>query len=391
MQQESEFANCRLHRKKFSDEMKEIREILQKISELEPNEKVFLVTVVDVKGSSYRLPGARMLISSNDEFFGMISGGCLEADLLERIKQSRSLEKPFVFLYDTTQDESSIFSLNMGCKGIVKVLVEPIYQSSESLIVEALRKSIEKRETQVVATLVGSENNGQIGGRICYNRNEGFSFENLNEEIAQTEALKETIENFFNQKQPQKLETFRLNEAEYEFFIEKFTPPLKLLIFGAGYDALPVVKIAKQLGWTVSVIDHRPAFASKERFPEADEISVVRAENLDAKIFQDENLAVVIMTHNYEQDRIILEKALQSDCFYIGMLGPKRRAEQLLSEMASSAKVKKDKLYSPVGLDLGADTPETIALSIVAEIIAVSKGRSGTNLRNRTGSIYGRY
>ncbi|MFN3330390.1 MAG: XdhC family protein, partial [Pyrinomonadaceae bacterium] len=338
-----------------------------------------------------RLPGARMLISSNDEFFGMISGGCLEADLLERIKQSRSLEKPFVFLYDTTQDESSIFSLNMGCKGIVKVLVEPIYQSSESLIVEALRKSIEKRETQVVATLVGSENNGQIGGRICYNRNEGFSFENLNEEIAQTEALKETIENFFNQKQPQKLETFRLNEAEYEFFIEKFTPPLKLLIFGAGYDALPVVKIAKQLGWTVSVIDHRPAFASKERFPEADEISVVRAENLDAKIFQDENLAVVIMTHNYEQDRIILEKALQSDCFYIGMLGPKRRAEQLLSEMASSAKVKKDKLYSPVGLDLGADTPETIALSIVAEIIAVSKGRSGTNLRNRTGSIYGRY
>jgi xanthine dehydrogenase accessory factor len=388
--------NYRSHQKKFSArqkklrKMKELQEILKKISELKPDEKAILVTVVDVKGSSYRLPGARMLISQNDEFFGMISGGCLEADLLERTKQLRQLNKPFVLLYDTTKDESSVFSLNMGCQGIIRVLIEPIC-TNENLIAKAFRKCFVERKTQVIATLVGPENHAQVGGRIYYSRDDGFTAQNLREELSQDEILRKTLEDFLSKNENQRLETFKINQVEYEFFVEKLTPPLKLLIFGAGYDALPVVKIAKQLGWTVSITDYRPAFATKERFSEADEISVIRAENLDSEIFQDENFAVVIMTHNYEQDRIILEKALQSGCFYVGLLGPKKRAEKLLSEIEPSVRSKRDKLYSPVGLDIGADTPETIALSIVAEIEAVSKGRNGGNLRNRVGSIYGRY
>jgi xanthine/CO dehydrogenase XdhC/CoxF family maturation factor len=367
--------------------MKEVQEILERLSETD--EKTILATVVDVKGSSYRLPGARMLISSDEELIGMISGGCLEADLLERIKQLDQLDKPFIFLYDTTKDENSVFSLNMGCKGIIRVLVESI--SQQDLLVESFRKCLLERKKQVIATLLSSESENQIGGRIRYSHDEGFTSEKLKEEIFQAENLRKELKAFFNQKESQSIKTFKINQAEYEFFIEKLIPPVKLLVFGAGYDALPVVKIAKQLGWAVSIIDHRQSFASKKRFPEADEILIIRPENLDLQIFQEENLAVVIMTHNYEHDKIILEKALQSDCFYIGMLGSRKRIEKLLSETDFLAKADKSKLYSPIGLDLGADTPETIALSIIAEIQAVLKERNGTSLRNQIRSIYERY
>lgn len=165
-----------------------------------------------------------------------------------------------------------------------------------------------------------------------------------------------------------------------------------MLIFGAGADAIPLAEFAKNLGWYVSVVDHRPAFATKERFPLVDEIKISRPENL--KLPCEDNLVAVMMTHNYEHDKQILRLLLKSDAHYVGVLGPKKRTENILLEIRQTGEAfsEKDwqKLYAPVGLDIGADTPETIALSIIAEIQSVLARRGGGFLRNRQGSIYNR-
>ncbi len=166
---------------------------------------------------------------------------------------------------------------------------------------------------------------------------------------------------------------------------------MKLLLFGAGYDALPLVKFAKELGWRVSVVDHRPAYANAERMPEADEIFAASLKDLDDSFFHDENSVAVVMTHNLDRDREILPRLLRSNFLYVGALGPKKRTEKILSEAGENFTAEElKKLHAPVGLDIGADTPEAIALSIVAEINAVLKQREGGFLRQRQGSIYGR-
>ena len=163
------------------------------------------------------------------------------------------------------------------------------------------------------------------------------------------------------------------------------------MIFGAGYDALPLIDFAKEIGWRVTAIDHRAAFANKERLSAADEIIVSSSEDLSEDLFNDENSAAVIMTHNYERDRNIMQRLLQSKCCYVGALGPKPRTQKLLSEIGENFSAEQlSKLYAPVGLDIGADTPEAIALSITAEIQSVLAGRDGGFLRERQGSIYGR-
>lgn len=365
--------------------MKELRQILKRIEEADSGEKLLLATVVEVKGSSYRLPGAKMLIDASDNVFGMISGGCLEADILERSKQLREKGEPMLFLYDTTKNDESVFSLNMGCQGIIRVFLEPI--NKDSLLFKALSSSVKARKSLVVATVVDSADKTLVGKRVFCDQEK--TLEGTDGSLANLEAK---AKKFFQSNENACLKQEKVGETECEVFYEKILPPLKLLVFGAGYDAISLVEIASSIGWSVSVVDYRPAFATKERFPTADEIKISRAEHLDDAIFHGENVACIIMTHNYEQDRLLLNRALRSDCFYVGLLGPKKRAERLLEELGEKFSDEEiAKLYSPVGLDIGAKTPETIALSIIAEIEAVSNGRCGGFLRDRKGSIYGRY
>jgi xanthine/CO dehydrogenase XdhC/CoxF family maturation factor len=164
------------------------------------------------------------------------------------------------------------------------------------------------------------------------------------------------------------------------------------LLFGAGYDAIPLAGFARDLGWRVVVIDHRAAWASAERFPHSDEIIVSRAESLDENLFKDETSVAVVMTHNYEADREILSRLLDSSCQYIGALGPKKRTENLIAELRQTGKTfdeaRLNRLYAPVGLDIGAETPEEIALAIIAEIRSVLSRRNAGFLRERGAGIH---
>ena len=369
--------------------MKEIQEILKKSSKLTNDAKAILATVVDVVGSGYRRPGARMLIDENGYSVGTVSGGCLEADVLERAKKVLETGEPTVITYDTTDDENSVFGLNMGCRGIVRILLEAF--DRKSFLFEILQNVFQNRQRQFIGTIISSKELSETGGRIFYGDDGIFDFVNFPENLRDAEEFKNDCADFFSQNRTPEVREYKIGEDVFEMFFENINPPLKLLIFGTGYDALPLINFAKEIGWNVTAIDHRAAFANAERLPEADEIIVSSSEDLSGEIFEDKNSVAVIMTHNYERDRNILRRLLHSKCVYIGALGPKKRTQNLLEEIGEDfAPEQLEKLHAPVGLDIGAETPETIALSIVAEINSVLANRDGGFLRNRKGTIYGR-
>ena len=369
--------------------MKELQLILETLANRK-NEKMILATVVDVIGSGYRRAGARMLIDSNGYSIGTISGGCLEADVLERAKRVLQSGEPTVITYDTTSDEKSLFGLGMGCRGIVRVLLEAA--TKESDIFKSFARAVDNREREVVATLISSGANQIIGGRIFYNQADQFSFTNLSDSFNDSERLNDDCRKIFDGAEKSIVQFYETGAGAAEFFIERIEPPLNLLLFGAGFDALPVGRFAKELGWRTIVIDHRAAFANRDRFPEAEEIIVQRAEDLPAELFKDKNSAAVVMTHNYERDREILHRLLNSSCRYIGALGPKKRAENLIQELRDEGRFfnenKLIQIHAPIGLNIGAETPEEIALAIVAEIKTTLANRDGGFLRERNKPIH---
>lgn len=335
-----------------------------------------------------------MLILENGDTFGMVSGGCLEADVLERAKNVLKSGRPEVFIYDTTNDENSVFSLNMGCRGVIRILLEPIRKNNHLL--DVLCKIGVERRRQVIATLISahSEIDVQMGGRVFSKGSDTFEFENLPPVLHDHVEILDNCKAFFSSGLHYDFRTFELPEGSFEFAFENIEPPLSLLLFGAGADAMPLARIVSELGWQVSVFDHRPAYLTSERFPAATSLVSRGVENTAFTFASDAGTAAAIMTHNYERDTEILPLLLKSDVFYVGALGPKRRTEQLLGELAAGGEnfteAQLTKLFAPAGLDIGADTPEAIALSIIAEIQSVMKARSGGHLRDRKGSIYGR-
>lgn len=361
--------------------MKEIREILKEAASLPDGEQAVLATVVDLKGSGYRLPGARMLIKANGDTTGTVSGGCLEADVMERAKRVLETGRAEVFTYDTTADENSVFSLNMGCRGILRILLEAVDRNSP--IIESLRHSYEKREGVVCAVVIGVSEGGTLnvgdryfaGGTGLEAAPPGLSADLLT--MATSSSGYQTIR-------------YETEGGFAEFAFEQIRPPVLLLILGAGADAVPLASAACGLGWQVKCFDHRPAFLNRERLPEPEELILTErdsAPHLDA----DELTAIVSMNHNYDRDRAMLPAALRSAAFYVGALGPKKRTQQILDELeAPFTEDELARLYAPAGLDIGGDTPEAIAVSISAEIQSVLKHRGGGPLRDRQAPIYDR-
>ena len=357
--------------------MKEIQQILKKIDALAPDENAVLATVVDVKGSSYRLPGAKMLILENGEAYGTVSGGCLEADVLERAEKVLASGKAEMFTYDTTGSDDSVFSFNMGCRGIIRILLEPILGNP---FIDFLRKCFKEKPGVTVTFLAQGKD---FRKRLFFDNKNVENADSINQQIWQN------ICEVFNSK------VSTLQEFESgDVFFEYIAPPTRIEIFGSGADAVPLAEIAKSLGWYVTIVDHRPALANRERFLDVDEIVISRPEEIADKVSLNEESVTVLMTHNFEHDKEILKTLLKSNVRYIGLLGPHVRTERMLSEMRGSGfKISDEELeilHGPVGLDIGAELPETIALSIIAEIQTVIAGREGGFLRNRQGSIYGR-
>jgi len=363
--------------------MKELKDIIIAYDKaVLQNKKTALATVVQVEGSSYRRPGARMLITEDGEITGAISGGCLEGDALRKAQHAMQLRQNKLLIYDTIHEEDQRFGIQLGCNGIVYILLEPILPEDANNPIQRLKKVALDRKEAVFVTVFNPDKNAAQTG-TCLAVQEGES------PRIPDECIEKEVAAVLKQKES-RVKTYTQHTILYQFV----PPAIHLVIVGAGNDAQPLMEMAFLLGWNITVVDGRPAYATVQRFPKANQICLSKAADPFSGIIMDGQTAVVLMTHNYNYDLSALEQLIGSACAYIGVLGPKQKLEKILDALKGrSIAMDQDflnKLHGPVGLDIGAETSEEIALSVLAEIKAVFSDRSGTPLRNRSIAIHER-
>ena len=345
------------------------------------NQEAVLATVVHVSGSAYRRPGARMLMLPDGTRVGSISGGCLEGDVSQKAWWLTEDGKATLRVYDTMSEEDIVWEFGLGCNGIIQVLLERLGSGSARSALEFVDRCRSERADAVVCTVIrasGASGFACVGDRLFVTGGKVHGGTLASTPIEA--ALIPHCERTFLERRS------RLAHLEnYEVFVEWIGQPVPLVIFGAGHDAIPLVNIARQIGWHVTVADGRPAYAKASRFPEADLVVHMHPDDPLARLAIGPQTVVVLMTHNYPQDGELLRRILPLAPRYLGILGPKARTTRLFAEIGAPP----DSTSSaPVGLDIGADTPETIALSIAAEIQAVLSGREGGKLKLRDSSIH---
>lgn len=339
-----------------------------------------LTTVVHVQGSAYRRPGARMLILPDGRRIGSISGGCLEGDVCKKAWWFTEGGKPSVRVYDTSSDDDAVFEFGLGCNGVVHVLFERADDPGTAELLRFIGSARERRRPVCVATIIGAAaSTARIGERLLFDA-QGVRGGALKGSRVEVEVLAHLRESFLRQKS----HLAHLNGCDV--FIEWIGPPPALVVFGAGHDAQPLVRFAGELGWHVTVADGRANFATAARFPEARCVVAIDPREPLRGVAITRETAVVMMTHNYPQDAKLLRHILPAKPRYLGILGPRSRTNDLLEEV--NLPVTGIDLHAPVGLDLGSDAPEAVALAIVAEIQAVLAGRGGGMLKHRHASIH---
>lgn len=324
-----------------------------------------LVTLVRAEGSSYRSPGAHLLIGANGESAGTISGGCLEAEVVRKaawmVRGGATVQR-----YSTLFDDTAEIPYGLGCGGVVDLLIEPANTAEATALLQAMETSLTGAEMRV-ATWLPVE--GSPLRRLVLDATGGVNYASAGLREYEIEAV---------------TNCGLLPEQSSNLYIERLGGPLRLFLFGAGDDAKPVVNMAAMMGWRVTVSDGRAQLARAERFPQAERVlASTSVTGLDLTAED----AVVLMTHSYEQDHTLLTALLSAvqGPGYIGLLGAAHRSSLLISEAASaigaSVAACCERVWSPVGLDLGGDGAEAIALSVVAEVQAWRQGKFGSSRR----------
>jgi xanthine dehydrogenase accessory factor len=364
-------------------------------------ERCALATLVSVEGSSYRRPGARMLICEGGKSTGTISAGCLESDVIEHAKQVISTGTTKLVEYNTasTSDEMA-WGLGLGCNGIVRVLVEPL--ASGSLYVEALRRSCGAKTAPILVATVYQHMPSEsatdaprieTGARLLINEDGSVDREKLSGHAAV--MLESELRALPRGKMSSATRVYDVDGGAVKVFLEPLLPPVPLVIFGAGHDALPIVELARGLGWQTEVVDPQARPVSRSRFAIAARVILSRPEEVGLHVRITPRTLTLLMSHNYSHDLELLKFLLASPARYIGVMGPRKRTERMLCELEAGEDVARleeadlARLYSPAGLDIGANASAEIALSIIAEMRAVLDGRRGGMLRERRGSIHG--
>ena len=338
--------------------MKEFQEVLRGIRQgLAREEAMVLATVVRVQGSAYRHPGARLLISADGARLGCVSGGCLEGDVQERAAEVLASGVPRLLRYDLTGDLDLIWGTGSGCEGIAEVLLEPLIPGPGLDWLDAVEAAIGARQSLRLGTVFESEDPAvPVGAHRI---------------LTDGEAL----------------------PAGCTGLVERLDPAVALWILGAGDDARPLAELGERLGWRVGLADHRPAFAQPGRFPGAVAVLSGRPADTIPRMSLDARSAVVLLSHSWDRDREALRLLLPSPAAYLGLLGHRKRGARLLEALREEGfqptPAQLERLYSPVGLDLGGSEPGDIALAILAEVAAVLSARKGGHLRDRLAALHG--
>jgi xanthine/CO dehydrogenase XdhC/CoxF family maturation factor len=336
---------------------RETAAIFERVARLaEAGERAAIATVVRISGSAYRRPGAKFLVESGGRTTGGVSGGCLEADVREVALGLLREGGPRLLHYDTGSDDDTVWGLGLGCEGAVDIFVQPVGAEfargpgARALALLGASTPFGGAEPFAIATVVKGPDAGMVEvsqGPLP----EGSRFE---------ERGANTV------------------------FVEVLRPPPGLLIFGAGDDARPLAALAAEAGFDLTLVDHRRGYLTQERFPTPARLVLRRSEEGIAEKLGRHHFAVV-QTHSLQHDREWLRALLSQPLAYLGLLGPRARKEELLKQLGAGGT---DKLFAPVGLDLDAEGPEQVAVSVVAEMLAVRAGREPAHLRDRRGGIH---
>jgi xanthine/CO dehydrogenase XdhC/CoxF family maturation factor len=374
--------------------MKEIQNIITAYQKaIDAGRQTALATVVHLEGSSYRRPGARMLVTDEGQLTGAISGGCLEGDALQKAQLVLAQQKSRIVTYDTTDESDDTLGVGLGCNGVIRILIEPLVPENPMNQVEFLKKVVGQRQKAVLVTLFSLENQKGHQPGTCLLLDQAGNFHGSFED--------ETLENQLKEDAVVAMETQKTSFKKYisekyslTAFFEFIQPAVSLVVIGAGNDVIPLVEMANVIGWETRVIDGRSSYARPERFQTACQVIVSKPEHVLEQLTIDEETVFTLMTHNYNYDLAMLKALVTKKIKYIGMLGPRKKLDRMIDEMKNEGiKLTEEQMsiiYGPAGLDMDAESAEEIALSILAEIKAVLAQKEGKSLRTKQGVIHSR-
>ncbi|MDQ0253385.1 xanthine/CO dehydrogenase XdhC/CoxF family maturation factor [Evansella vedderi] len=359
--------------------------------------KAVIATIINKEGSTYRQVGAKSIFHESGKVIGVLSGGCVEEDLFEYCKDVMETGQSKTIYYNF-QEEDPLLDLNVGCHGAMTIflqLFDPInsFQECQQLLNNLSKLLVGCKPINLV-TIVDSEDEKQIPIGTCFEPNADYYYFN---EFKILKSLHEQPLSIMHSPESNTiLETFATNgwiNIKVNCYIEKLEPIPRLIVFGAGPDVIPVVKGAKLLDWHVTVVDHRPGYANKDIFPDADKIFLIEPGKPVEDIHVSENACTVIMSHHFQQDMLYLKYLLKQHPFYIGLLGARHRSERLIHELQSQEGIfinanLEEKLHYPVGINIGAESPGEIAMSILSEMMLKRNQKNGKPLKNTVGPIH---
>ena len=353
----------------------ETREVLDFLARVRAGGKrAALATVVRVRGSAYRHEGAKLVVAEDGSTAGNVSGGCLEQDVREVALQVIRAGEPQLRSYCSSADEVAAWDLGVGCEGQVDVFVE----LAESRPRE--RALLDDRRSFVVCTLLDGKRGAGNGKRVVVTAEgaEGdLGSADLNRKATtQARELLETGESGIHEI------------GGRSIFFDVLLPPPQLVVLGAGDDARPLVRFAADVGFRVVVVDRRPGFLTVDRFPTAAALIQSAGDELAAALPLDAECYAVVMNHNFADDQAYVRALMKTPVAYVGMLGPRQRTERILRNLIGEGPMDEGRVYGPVGLDIGTDGAEQVALAVIAEILAVRSGRRARSLRERRAAIH---
>jgi len=366
--------------------MKEIITLLD-LYDKNDHQTAALATVINVEGSSYRRTGARMLMFENGTWKGGISGGCLEKDVLKNAKLVMLEGKARIIRYDTNEDSADNIGIGLGCNGIIDILISPLEKGHERNPLEILKDCIESRDSNLLVTVLKNDSS------IDWSAGEMFKVEDIQNFIQKSSSFKINFEKDIQTtlaKGKTQIIDYELTKAgTFSLLLEVVPPNIHLVIVGNNYDVYPMSDFATVLGWNISLVCN-PLKLDKSIFKTA---KIYASQNGQIpEIETDEHSAVILMSHDYATDLKNLKYFLNSDAGYIGILGPRKRGEKLFDDLKkeniTASEDRINGIFTPTGLDIGANTPEEIAMSILSEIRAFFANRAGGYLRKRQGRIH---
>lgn len=361
---------------------KETAEIVSQLLELvAAGRRAALATVVGIEGSAYRRPGAKLLVVDTGTTLGSVSGGCLEADVREVAKSVLATGQSHLRRYDTSSShEEIVWGLGLGCNGRVDVFVQPATEGSLAELVSPLAALLQGDAPFAIATAIGSSGNQEtqeLGAALL------LAGDNAYGSLGSADLDRQAREQLLALDPTARSTTLQLDDRCV--FFELMPPPPHLIVCGAGDDAQPLVASGDDAGFRVTLIDHRPALLTSERFPRATRRVLARPEDSAVELPEAARSLAVVMMHSFAHDREWARRLLAAGLPFVGLLGPRARSETLRREIGAEFD---ERLFGPVGLDLGAEGSRQIAISIVAQLLAFLSHREPRPLAERQEPIH---